>query len=254
MATFQSTALRENTGLIHLGEPAAKSATLPAKLAVKLIDVRNPHGKPNADVLRQFVTFTDPRRPILRWQIDFPSDMGEHEASLYEQPFRELRRLTSGTPHRWWVNPHANSDLRTALARRDRYLAAPINSASPTFLWLESSLIPEDALVAIARDDDFAQGVLSSRFFARWWACCHSPSKPTLALNSFPFPWPVQTPLSSLTSAQEENRHAVAKAARTGNAESINATAAAAYGWADSVSDDEAWGRLRALNQKRSQL
>lgn len=245
-------ALPENAGLVYLGERVALTASIPPKMAERMLGTRNPHGKSNADVLRQLVTAADPRRPAIHWVIDFPATMGEHEASLYEHPFHQLYRTVRPTRDRWWVNPHANARLRAALARRERYLATPLSAEPPSFLWFESSIIPDDTLVALARDDDFTHGVLQSRGFALWWRWSHSRRTPTLALASFPFPWPLATGLSALTVAQEELRHAVARAARGSEPEQLNTAVAAAYGWPAGLDDDDLLVRLRELNRARA--
>ena len=244
--------LPENAGLALAGERVALTASIPPKMAAQMLGTRNRHGKSNADVLRQLVTAADPRRPGLHWQIDFPSTMGEQEASLYEHPFHHLYRTLKPTRHGWWVNPHADTRLRAALARRERYLATPVSADPPAFQWFESSIIPDDTLVAVARDDDFTHGVLSSRAFALWWRHVHSRRTPELAVNSFPFPWPPATALSSLTAAQEEQRFALARAARGTDAAALNAAVAAAYGWPADLPDADLLARLQDLNRARA--
>ena len=75
---------------------------------------------------------------------------------------------------------------------------------------------------------------------------------PVLAASSYPFPWPPGTGLSALTAAQEEHRHAVAKAARGADAATLNAAVAAAYGWPDDLDDDTLLTRLGDLNRARA--
>jgi hypothetical protein len=245
-------ALPENTGLFFLGERVALTASIPPKMAERMLGTRNPHGKPNADVLRRLVTAADPRRPALHWVIDFPPEMGEREASLYEHPFHQLHRAARPTRARWWVNPHADARLRAALARRERYLATPVGADPPDFGWFESSVLPDETLLAVARDDDFTHGVLAARPFALWWRQHHSRRTPTLALQSFPFPWPPATGLGALTAAQEEQRHAIARAVRGTDPAALNAAVAAAYGWPADLADDELLARLGDLNRTRA--
>ncbi len=245
-------ALPENDGLAYVGERMAQSACIPPKMAERMLGTRNPHGKSNADVLRRLVTAADPRHPSLHWQIDFPAGLHEREASLYEHPFHHLYRSVRPDRDGWWINPHADSRLRAALARRERYLASPVGADPPGFLWFESSIIPDDTLVAVARDDDFTHGLLQARGFALWWRNYHSRRTPTLAVKSYPFPWPPGTALSALTVAQEEHRHSVARAARGGDAEQLNAAVSAAYGWPADLADAELLARLSDLNRLRA--
>jgi hypothetical protein len=244
--------LPENSGLGYQGERVALTASIPPKLADRMLGTRNPNGRPNADVLRQLVTATDPRRPSIHWLVDFPSTMDEREASLYEHPFHHLYRAMRPTRDRWWVNPHADERLRTALARRERYLATPIGAEPPAWMWFDSAVIPDDTLIAVARDDDFTHGILTARPFALWWRRFHSRRTPTLAVSTYPFPWPPDTGLSALAATQEEQRHAVARAARSGNGESLSAAVSAAYGWPVDLDDEAVLTRLGDLNRMRS--
>jgi hypothetical protein len=244
--------LSENAGLFFAGERVALTAAIPPKMAERMLGTRNPHGRPNADVVRQVASAAHRQRPAVHWQIDFPPEMGEREASLYEHPFHHLHRAAPPRRERWWVNPYANARLRATLARRERYLATPVGADPPEFTWFESSVIPDDTLIAVARDDDFTHGVFQSRSFALWWRNFHSRRTPTLALESFPFPWPPATGLSALTAAQEEQRHAVARAARGTDAEALNSAVSAAYGWAADLPGDELLTRLLDLNRQRA--
>lgn len=245
-------ALPENDGLVFVGERMAQAACIPPKMAERMLGTRNPHGKSNSDVLRRLVTAKDPRHPSLHWQIDFPREMGEREASLYEHPFHHLHRAAPPTRDQWWVNPYADARLRATLARRERFLATPVGSDPPEFIWFESSIIPDDTLIAVARDDDFIHGILQARPLALWWRRYHSRRTPTLALKSYPFPWPPATGLSALNAAQEEQRHAVARAAPGPDAEKLNTAVAAAYGWPADLPDDELLTRLGDLNRQRA--
>lgn len=243
--------LPENAGLAGVGERVAPTAVLPPKLAARLLGARNPHGKANADVLRQFATAAESGRSAIRWLVDFPADLDEREASLYEQPFHHLARTVRPVRDRWWVNPHADERLRALLAKRERYLATPVGAAPPVWTWFDSAIIPDDTLLAVARDDDFTHGILAARPFAVWWRKFHSRRTPTLAVSSYPFPWTPDTALSALTAAQEEQRHAVAKAARSGDAKTLNAAVAAAYGWPADLDDVALLTRLGDLNRAR---
>ena len=244
--------LPENDGLAMAGERVALAASIPPKLAERMLGTRNPHGRPNADVVRPLATAADPRRPEIHWLIDFPAGMGEREASLYEHPFHHLYRALRPTRDRWWVNAHADVRLRAALARRERFLATPIGADPPACSWFDATVLPDDTLIAVDRDDDFTHGILASRAFALWWRKHHSRRSPALAVAAFPFPWPPATPLSSLSAVQEEQRHAVARAARAGDSDALGVAVAAAYGWPADLTDDDVLTRLRELNAQRA--
>ena len=243
--------LPENAGLAFPGERIARLAAIPDALAERMLRTPNRNGRPNADVVRQVVGIPMSQRPVRHWLIDFPARMSEAEAACYEHPYHHLHRALRPDRDGWWINPHADRRLRAALARRERFLATPLGASPPEFVWFDSSVIPDDTLLAVARDDDFTHGVLTSRAFVVWWQALHSRRTPTLAVDSFPFPWPPATELNALTAAQEEQRHAIARAVRAGNADALNEAVLAAYGWPADLDDTVLLEKLAALNRER---
>ena len=239
--------LPENAGLAFLGEVAWAPAILTARLAEKFAAAPNACGRPNSDVLRRRLTVAR-GAPAESWQIDFPDHFTVQEAALYEQPWAWLRERS---PRGAWLNPHAQPALRRALARVSRFLALPVDAAVPDWRWVADDLLPDANLIVIARDEDFIHGVLQSEVFARWWSVGRTRIGPVQRVASFPFPWPPATALSALTAAQEEQRHAIARAARSGNAEALNAVVLPAYGWPADLSEKELWDKLTALNLRR---
>ncbi len=118
--------LAENAGLAFLGETAWPAAQLTGRQAKLLLAAPNRCGRPNADVLRRRLAVAD-GTPAESWQIDFPVHFTDQEAALYEKPFA----LLTGS----WRNPHAQPDLRRALARLSRYPAMPADADTPDWLW-----------------------------------------------------------------------------------------------------------------------
>ncbi|MDP2138490.1 MAG: hypothetical protein Q8J74_11630, partial [Candidatus Didemnitutus sp.] len=208
-------------------------------------------GRPNSDVIRKVVNATAPDLVREQWMVDFPPNMDDREASLYEFPFQHLARTVRQKSGPWWINPHVDPAQRAALTRRERFLATPIGF-DPAFKWFSSELLPDSTLLVIARDDDFSHGLVSSRLFGVWWHALHSRRTPTLAVDSFPFPWAPSTPLSSLTRAQEEFRHALARAARSGDRTAVDDAVFATYQWPNDLGDDALVERLAALNRARA--
>ncbi len=68
----------------------------------------------------------------------------------------------------WWIYGEARSELRRALAGRDRYLATIETAKHRVFQFLPISTVPDNKLVAIALDDAFALGIMSSRIHGVW--------------------------------------------------------------------------------------
>ncbi len=236
--------LPENAGLAFVGEPPWPPALLTDREAHQLAAAANRCGRPNADVLRRRLAVVR-GRPTECWQIDFPEHFTTQEAALYEQPFSCLSTAT-------WQNPKANPDLRRALARISRYLALPVDGPATDWHWIEDDLLPDSSLLVVARDDDFTHGILQSPAFA-CWHCAHRSTLTSVQLvESFPFPWPPGTALSALSASQEEQRHAVARAARSGDAGQLNSVVLAAYGWSTDLSDNELLAKLTELHRQRT--
>jgi hypothetical protein len=63
----------------------------------------------------------------------------------------------------WWLFGRRNTELRSALAGLPRYIATAETSKHRFFQFLDSRILPDNMLVAIALADAFALGVLSSR-------------------------------------------------------------------------------------------
>ncbi len=238
--------LPENAGLAFVGETVWPAAVLNGRQAQRLMAADNRCGRPNTDVLRRRVAVADGNRTEA-WQVDFPGHFTLQEAALYEEPFDHLQRSAPD-----WKNPFANPDLRRALARVSRYLAMPAHADMPDWLWIEDELIPDASLVVVARDDDFLHGVLSSDAFAAWHRAYYATLTPVQLVESFPFPWNPSTGLSGLTKTQEDFRHAIARAIRADNLDSLHEAVCRAYEWPVDLDSAEITGRLKALHRLRA--
>lgn len=242
--------LPENHALAFIGEPLWTPGTLTRQRAQALSAAVNPSGRPNLDVMRGFVGL-ETGRITEHWQIDFPPHLTDQEASLYHGPYFLLQQRPGTAPSNWRLNPQANPALRNALARLDRYLIAPVGGESPTWAWMEGNWLPDNSLLAVARDDDYTHGVLLSRLFALWWAEHRPHHALALVVNSFPFPWAPATALSTLTGLQQDLRFDISRQARNGVSDQIDGPVATAYGWSASLDDAELLARLTALHQRR---
>jgi hypothetical protein len=284
--------LPENRGLAFPGDEKRGSFEITEAQARRFLAEPNPHGKPNSDVVRRWTGVADMlRTPQHQWVIDFPPGMDEREAALYALPFSHLRRHAQPAQRRrrrWWLHESPQVEMRIALAKRDRYIATPVAAPHRIFAWLPPDALPDHGLVVFARDDDWFFGVLHSRFHEVWTLrlgtqptgrCRYTPA----CFETFPFPWPPATPLGKLTRTQEDQRSAIAQAARALAAQrcewlgdradkkrmltalyharpawlinahtALDETVAAAYDWSAGLSDDEMIARLLALNQERS--
>lgn len=246
MTRSESAPPRENTAFAFIGERVDPARIVSAAEARRLLAARNPTGRPNADVLREFVGASRTGSEVRRWAIDFPAALHPSEAPLYVAPFAAVQRAGVSP-----TNPDQNAALRNALARLTRFLACPLDAAGAgaAFAWIEGDVTPDASLLVWARDDDFSAGLLNSRVFAVW---LDAASSPLAALQSFPFPWPPATPLSALNRAQEELRFDLARAARGEDAAATDAAAFRTYGWPVELSDEEILERLRGLLATRT--
>ncbi|MBA3849015.1 MAG: hypothetical protein C0502_03340 [Opitutus sp.] len=235
--------LRENRAFAFAGERVESARVVPAAEARRLLAARNPTGRPNGDVLREFSGVAPDGGEVRRWAVDFPATMDEAERQLYVAPSAAVARAGISP-----VNLQRNDALRNALARLERFLACPAAELQAGFAWVEGEVVPDDSLLVWARDDDFSAGVLASRVFAVWLSI----GPPLAALLSFPFPWPPAAPLSALSREQEKQRFALSRTARNADSAAIDDAVLRAYGWPADLTDDEIIARLRRLHQARS--
>lgn len=215
--------------------------------ARKMLAATNACGRPNRDVMRRWLAVVA-GEPVESWVIDFPEHYRLQEASLYEEPFGMLRRHFAQVG----ISPHYNPDLRLALARTSRWLAMPVAATTPDWRWIEEEVLPDASLLAVARDDDFTHGVLQSSAFAVWHAAHRHSLDPAQVVETFPFPWSPGTLISTLSKEQEEQRFAIARAARDGNPDVINTAVLAAYGWPIGLRAPELVAKLVDLNHART--
>lgn len=131
--------------------------------------------------------------------------MTETDASLYELPFEYVvehvkpeREKNNREAYRryWWRHGEPRVAMRAALMRLPRYIATPAVAKHRTFVWLDKAVLPDQALLAIARIDDTSFGILHSRFHELWalslctWMGAGNDPRytPTTCFETFPFP------------------------------------------------------------------
>jgi hypothetical protein len=168
----------------------------------------NPNGRPNSDVVRPWM---NGKGLSGRWQdewiIDFGTELSMEDASLYEGPFEYAKKTVlpirennnrSSYRERWWRLAEARPGLRAALIGKERYIATTIHAKYRIFAWIAEEVVPDQALIAFARDDDYFFGVLHSRAHEVWslrmgtWLGKGNDPRytPTTCFETFPLPWP----------------------------------------------------------------
>lgn len=68
----------------------------------------------------------------------------------------------------WWIFGEPRRELRPALAGLPRYIATVETSKHRTFQFLDASILPDNMLIAIAVNDAYTLGVLSSQLHIHW--------------------------------------------------------------------------------------
>jgi len=216
-------ALASNLSRCFMGTTKVGDFDIEEATALTMLQAANPHGKPNSDVLRPFRNGSDlVRAPSHRWIIDFGVKTPMEEAALYEVPFEYLRthvkpqREHNGRAsyrERWWIHGEARPGFRHAVTALGRYIGTPRVALHRVFVWLDTAVLPDSKVIAIAYDDDFYFGVLQSRAHEIWTvATCgwHGVGNdvtynPTTCFETFPFPGESRTgvpPVPSSTNGQ----------------------------------------------------
>ena len=192
----------------------------------------NVNGLPNSEVVVPWVNGIDiTRRPAGKFIVDFGTEMTEYEAAAFEEPFEyvvetvkpvRVKKREERTRKRWWLHTRPIPGMRLALAPLSRFIATPTLAKHRLFVWLNPPTLPDHQLIVIARDDDYAFGVLHSRAHELWslrlctWLGVGNDPRytPTTTFETFPFPWPLNTPDEALTPEQCNHRDAIGEAAR----------------------------------------
>jgi type II restriction/modification system DNA methylase subunit YeeA len=292
--------LSENTNLCFMGTTKIGAFDIAPDVAARMLSAPlNPNGRPNSDVVRPWVNGMDiTRRPRGMFAIDFGTEMKEADAALYEKPFEYLREHVYSERQennresyrlKWWIHGEPRPDMREALAPLQRFIITPGVSKHRVFVWLSKGILPDHALFAIARDDDYFIGVLQSHIHEVWALHMGTALEdrprytPTSTFETFPLPWPpgCEPKQSALVEAiAAAARELVAKRDAWLNppgasAEDLkkrtltnlyNARPAwlvdahrkldeavfAAYGWPAALTDPEVLEHLLALNHQRA--
>ena len=202
----QAKTILYNLGICFMGASKKGPFDIPGELARIWLEKPNPHSQPNSYVLRPLWNGLDlTRRPRDIWVIDFGVNMGEQDAAFYEAPFEYVLKNVKPISEKnrdtivarsWWRLARPRPDLRNALRGLSRYIATPEVSKHRLFAWIDSAILPDQKLYAIARADDTIFGVLHSKFHELWsLAVCtwHGVGNdprytPTTCFETFPFP------------------------------------------------------------------
>ncbi|MDP9350547.1 MAG: class I SAM-dependent DNA methyltransferase, partial [Chloroflexota bacterium] len=194
--------LEENKGIGFRGDQKAGNFDIDHDAAHAMLAAPlNPNGRPNQDVVRQWVNGLDiTRRARDMWIIDFGVDMPLEEAALYEMPFEHVQTYVKPkygeTGRRWWIHERPRPEMRAALSLLCRFIVTPHVAKHRLFVWLAGNVVPDHQLIVFARDDDYFFGVLHSKPHELWALRMGTALEdrprytPTTTFETFPFPWP----------------------------------------------------------------
>ncbi|MEG4860992.1 class I SAM-dependent DNA methyltransferase [Microcoleus sp. K1-B6] len=111
------------------------------------------------------------------------------------KPERDTNRDKS-LRENWWIFGRPRTELRPALKGLQRYIATVETAKHRVFVFLPREVIPDNMLIAIALDDAYFLGVLSSRVHVTWSLAAGGTleDRPrynkTRCFDPFPFPDP----------------------------------------------------------------
>ncbi len=295
--------LEENDGIAFIGiQTGGRFELSRDEAAFMLRSPSNANGRRNSEVIRPFVNGSNIRKSgQSQFIIDFGTEMSEREAAYFELPYSQIR--TRVRPKRlklrrrnhaekWWIHEEPRPGLRNAVSSLGRYIIAVRHASNRIYTWVDASALPDSALVAFAREDDYFFGVLHSKWHELWAFAKGTQVRdkasgfrytPSSTFQTFPFPWPLASEdprdpgVRSVASAARmlvKQRDMWLNPERASEADlskrtltnlykqcpqwlqelhdALDKAVAAAYGWRSDISDDEAFTRLLELNLARS--
>ena len=223
--------LPENAGVSYVADVKAGKFDIPGSRAREmLLQPTNINSRSNQDVVLPWVNGLDvTRRPRDMFIIDFAA-MPEADAAAYEAPFAHVeehvrparsRVRRKAYRERWWQHAEPQMKMRELVAPLSRFIGTPTLAKHRLFVWLAAPTLPDHQLVVIGRADDYTFGVLHSRAHELWslrmgtWLGVGNDPRytPTSTFETFPFPWPLDTPDEALTGEQRAHRDAIARVA-----------------------------------------
>ncbi len=98
---------------------------------------------------------------------------------------------------KWWIFAEPRPAMRRAVASLNRFIVTPYTAKFRPFVFVKGDTLPDAMAYAIASDDGFVLGVLSSRMHSHWARETGGTLEDRPRYNSnatfFPFPFPAAT-------------------------------------------------------------
>jgi type II restriction/modification system DNA methylase subunit YeeA len=218
----QAKTILANMGVCFMGASPKAPFDIDENLAVSMLSEPNVHGFPNSDVVRPVVSAIDLTRESRElWTVDFGL-RSYPDAVLYQKPFAHIEAIVkpirvnnrrAAYAEKWWQYAEARSGMRAALTKLPRQLVTPGVSKHRIFRWYPTSSLCNQGTLVFARDDDFAFGLLQSRFHEIWALAQGTQLEdrprytPTTCFETFPFPSPTGDQEIAISEAAKELDH-----------------------------------------------
>ena len=223
--------LVENSGVAFMATIKGGPFDVPGDLAREwLKQPTNPNGRPNSEVVKPYANGMDvTRRPSDTWVIDFGVSATEAQARLFILPFAHVLKTVKPVRdqvrrrlyrERWWLYCEPCSGMRRALLPLSRFIVTSSVAKHRVFAWMQPPVLPDHALIVVARDDDTTFGVLHSRYHGLWAAKLGSAleDRPRYThgttFETFPFPEGLTPDRPAAAYAADPRAEAIAVAAR----------------------------------------
>jgi type II restriction/modification system DNA methylase subunit YeeA len=112
--------------------------------------------------------------------------------------------------------------MRKKLSSIARYIVTPAVAKHRIFIWLPTSVLPDQQLLAFARDDDTTFGIMHSRFHEAWalklctWVGVGNDPRytPSTTFETFPFPEGLSPDIPAVEYADDPRAKKIAAAAK----------------------------------------
>lgn len=219
----------ENRGFVFEGMRKDAPFDIEGDLARRWLSLPNPNSKSNSEVLKPLWNGIDvTRRHRDGWVVDFGA-LSVEDAACFEAPFEYVNKVVRPVREqnndkqrreRWWLFGRSNQELRNATRGLPRFIVTPRVTKHRVFLWIESGILADTALVAFASDSDTVFGILHSRFHELWSLRMGTSLEdrprytPTTCFETFPFPAGLTPNISAADYADDPHAQAIAVAAK----------------------------------------
>jgi type II restriction/modification system DNA methylase subunit YeeA len=193
---------------------------------------------------------------------------------------------------KWWLLAESRPAMRQALSSLERYIGTSMVSKHHIFCWIRKEVLPANLIIIVARDDDYFFGVIHSKIHELWARRMGTQLReaesgyrytPSSTFETFPFPWPpghepqddprvqaIAIAAKELVEMRERwlNVEGLGEAERKKRTltnlynarptwldlahKKLDAAVFAAYGWPETLSDEQILEKLLALNLQRA--